>query len=399
MADNSVTMDETQPCRKHSLLSSISSRVDFELCSNCSDQAEFDVCSDHSDCAGQCGFTRTIENRGKSAKIARASCSSPVLLKSCATCKRGTERQALGSICDPDFRPGTKCVLMKVILELQDQPSNVRRVTVRHDIVIGRGSDCNLRLSAPQVSRRHCFLRVGREGVSVTDLDSSNGTYVDGKRIKPGKRYDLNGGSALAVGPIKFVVHIREEVVVAEILKNGTFNQADDSDSGARDSEYPIAAGNFDVNDAGDTERPMNLAVEQGGASSDSHEPTEEMHDDADLQPEAFVRSSRQRPELLDSRAEIIDLGRRIAELDAQVAARNASADTLRTKLAGKPAEQPAAADDHRIPADLDLLQVLDDEMDVVVIDDSVHGEAVVTEDEVIEVVDELVFVDAVELP
>ena len=283
---------------------------------------------------------------------------------------------------------------MKVILELQDQPSNVRRVTVRHDIVIGRGSDCNLRLSAPQVSRRHCFLRVGREGVSVTDLDSSNGTYVDGKRIKPGKRYDLNGGSALAVGPIKFVVHIREEVVVAEILKNSTFNQADDSDSGARDSEYPIAAGNFDVNDAGDTERPMNLAVEQGGASSDSLEPTEEMHDDADLQPEAFVRNSRQRPEFLDSRAEIIDLGRRIAELDAQVAARNASADTLRTKLAGKPAKQPAAADNDRIPADLDLLQVLDDEMDVVVIDDSVHGEAVVTEDDVIEVFDDLELLD-----
>ena len=283
---------------------------------------------------------------------------------------------------------------MKVILELQDQPSNVRRVTVRHDIVIGRGSDCNLRLSAPQVSRRHCFLRVGREGVSVTDLDSSNGTYVDGKRIKPGKRYDLNGGSALAVGPIKFVVHIREEVVVAEILKNGTFKQADDSDAGARDSEYPIAAGNFDVNDAGDTERPMNLAVEQGGASSDSHEPTAEMHDDADLQPEAFVRSSRQRPELLDSRAEIIDLGRRIAELDAQVAARNASADTLRTKSAGKPAEQPAAADDHRIPADLDLLQVLDDEMDVVVIDESVHGKAVVSENDVIEVCDDLELLD-----
>jgi pSer/pThr/pTyr-binding forkhead associated (FHA) protein len=79
---------------------------------------------------------------------------------------------------------GTKS--MKVVLELQEQLANVRRVTVRHDIVIGRGSDCNLRLSAPQMSRRHCFLRVGRDGVSVTDLDSSNGTYVDNKRIKPG---------------------------------------------------------------------------------------------------------------------------------------------------------------------------------------------------------------------
>ena len=285
---------------------------------------------------------------------------------------------------------------MKVVLELQDQPSNVRRVTVRHDIVIGRGSDCNLRLSAPQVSRRHCFLRVGREGVSVTDLDSSNGTYVDGKRIKPGKRYDLTGGSALAVGPIKFVVHIREEVVAAEILKNSNFNKADDSDSGARDSEFSVATGSFEFNDSGDPERPMNLAVEQAGASSDSHEPTEEMKDDADLQPEAFVRSSRQRPELLDSRAEIIDLGRRIAELDAQVAARNASADTLRTKSEAKPAEQPAAAANDLIQADLDLLQVVDDEVEVVVIEDSVHGAAVVTGDELMEVFDEPELLDDV---
>jgi len=42
MADNSVTMDETRPCRKHSLLSSISSQYDFQLCSNCAEEAEFD---------------------------------------------------------------------------------------------------------------------------------------------------------------------------------------------------------------------------------------------------------------------------------------------------------------------------------------------------------------------
>lgn len=94
---------------------------------------------------------------------------------------------------------------MKVVLELQEQLANVRRVTVRHDIVIGRGSDCNLRLSAPQMSRRHCFLRVGRDGVSVTDLDSSNGTYVDNKRIKPGERVELKTGSILTLGPINFI--------------------------------------------------------------------------------------------------------------------------------------------------------------------------------------------------
>ncbi|MFO1001697.1 MAG: FHA domain-containing protein [Planctomycetaceae bacterium] len=100
---------------------------------------------------------------------------------------------------------------MKVVLELQEALANVRRVTVRHDIVIGRGSDCNLRLSAPQMSRRHCFLRVGREGVSVTDLDSSNGTYVDNKRIKPGDRVELVTGSILTLGPVNFIVHLKAD--------------------------------------------------------------------------------------------------------------------------------------------------------------------------------------------
>lgn len=52
MADESVSMDKTQPCGKHSLLSSISSWFDFELCSNCSEEVEFDVWSDPFVCVG-----------------------------------------------------------------------------------------------------------------------------------------------------------------------------------------------------------------------------------------------------------------------------------------------------------------------------------------------------------
>ena len=100
---------------------------------------------------------------------------------------------------------------MKIVLELLDQTSSVRKITVRHDIVIGRGSECNLRLSAPQVSRRHCFLRVGRDGISITDLDSSNGTWVNGARIPPGTRKELADGAQLSLGPVRFLLHVRPE--------------------------------------------------------------------------------------------------------------------------------------------------------------------------------------------
>ena len=104
---------------------------------------------------------------------------------------------------------------MKVILELVGQYSNIRCVTVRHDIVIGRGSECNLRVSAPQVSRRHCFLRISEGQVSVTDLESSNGTWLDGQRIVPGKRYFIEDGMMVAVGPVKFTARLTDENAVS----------------------------------------------------------------------------------------------------------------------------------------------------------------------------------------
>lgn len=97
---------------------------------------------------------------------------------------------------------------MKVVLELQNQTANVRTITVRHDIVIGRGADCSLRLSSPQVSRRHCIMRVGRSGVTIADLDSSNGTWINGQRVPSGVRQPVADGCEMAVGPITFRVRL-----------------------------------------------------------------------------------------------------------------------------------------------------------------------------------------------
>jgi len=70
--------------------------------------------------------------------------------------------------------------------------------------VIGRRPDCGLRIPTGDVSRQHCEIVVGEE-VLVRDLGSSNGTYVNGKRIAESK---LDAGDQLGVGPIVFVVQI-----------------------------------------------------------------------------------------------------------------------------------------------------------------------------------------------
>lgn len=49
--------------------------------------------------------------------------------------------------------------------------------------VMGRGSDCDLVLASDIVSRSHARLVVGTNDVKVTDLGSSNGTYINGARV------------------------------------------------------------------------------------------------------------------------------------------------------------------------------------------------------------------------
>jgi pSer/pThr/pTyr-binding forkhead associated (FHA) protein len=50
--------------------------------------------------------------------------------------------------------------------------------------VIGRSSDCDLRIEDPNVSRRHAEIRRAGAAYTLTDLGSTNGTEVNGQRIR-----------------------------------------------------------------------------------------------------------------------------------------------------------------------------------------------------------------------
>ncbi|MCX5382128.1 FtsK/SpoIIIE domain-containing protein [Streptomyces sp. NBC_00083] len=75
-------------------------------------------------------------------------------------------------------------------------------------ITIGRSTESDVALDDPDVSRRHCTVTVGEDGgVSVADLDSTNGTRVDGReigarpvRLAPGALLRI-GESALRLAP------------------------------------------------------------------------------------------------------------------------------------------------------------------------------------------------------
>lgn len=79
-------------------------------------------------------------------------------------------------------------------------------------IVIGRASACELRLDDPTVSRKHCLIDAGGEAVWVRDLDSLNGTFVNGQRIGTEAELrplrELHDGDRLHVGKQTFFVHL-----------------------------------------------------------------------------------------------------------------------------------------------------------------------------------------------
>ena len=68
---------------------------------------------------------------------------------------------------------------------------------------IGRAANADFIVDATLVSRLHCRLTAGASELQVEDLDSTNGTYVNGERVE---RAALKSGDKLGVGEVQFVV-------------------------------------------------------------------------------------------------------------------------------------------------------------------------------------------------
>ena len=70
------------------------------------------------------------------------------------------------------------------------------------EFVIGRDEDCQLRARSEEVSRRHCVIVVGPGSVTVRDLGSKNGTFVNQRPVKG--EQELKNGDRLRVGQLEF---------------------------------------------------------------------------------------------------------------------------------------------------------------------------------------------------
>jgi len=68
---------------------------------------------------------------------------------------------------------------------------------------IGRSAGAQFIVDAPLVSRLHCQLTATADALQVKDLGSTNGTFVNGKRITASA---LRDGDRMTVGRVEFTV-------------------------------------------------------------------------------------------------------------------------------------------------------------------------------------------------
>jgi hypothetical protein len=87
-----------------------------------------------------------------------------------------------------------------------------------YSYTIGRSSDCDLVLASDFVSRSHAQLAVGSTDVTIADVGSSNGTYVNGARVL-GEGV-VEQGDVLLVGEVAMRLHT---VTVPELFPDGGY--------------------------------------------------------------------------------------------------------------------------------------------------------------------------------
>ena len=99
-------------------------------------------------------------------------------------------------------RPG------RLVLEV----NGVRHPLEAPGILIGRGSEADLRLNDPGVSRRHALISVSGDPnhplITIEDLGSTNGVQVNGSRITKTR---VGEGTRIEIGNTRMLIHTPSE--------------------------------------------------------------------------------------------------------------------------------------------------------------------------------------------
>lgn len=98
--------------------------------------------------------------------------------------------------------------------------------------LIGRGEDCQLRPKSDLISRHHCVLMIEESGVSLRDLGSRNGTFVNDEQLFG--ETELKTGDRIKFGPLEFDVVVTEAAPAKKLPPVTSIKEAAERATGGR---------------------------------------------------------------------------------------------------------------------------------------------------------------------
>lgn len=99
---------------------------------------------------------------------------------------------------------GAPHVLVLAVIDGEETES-VHRV-LKAETVVGRDESADLRVEDEEVSKRHCLIRLDGSVSTLLDLESTNGTFLNDRRLNPGVAHRLRHLDEIRVGETRFFV-------------------------------------------------------------------------------------------------------------------------------------------------------------------------------------------------
>lgn len=127
--------------------------------------------------------------------------------------------------------------------------------------IIGRASECDISLSAAHLSRRHAQLQVIDGMLFVKDLDSANGTYLNGKRVAEAR---VKRGDELRFDALSFGVMGPSDDLAKTAVRKVAPAKVEMIDTKRAAQKSPAATRSSSVNRSNNSAVPQKAPAENG---------------------------------------------------------------------------------------------------------------------------------------
>jgi anti-anti-sigma regulatory factor len=97
--------------------------------------------------------------------------------------------------------------------------------------MIGSDPACQLRKEHPAVGERHCTLITRDRKVFIRDMGSGEPTIVNGDEIPENAEWPLHAGDRIKIGPLEFVIQLREKALSQRDLEEWALRCLDEAQS------------------------------------------------------------------------------------------------------------------------------------------------------------------------